>query len=68
LILSELNQNVQDSFFAAGVEILSPHYASLRDGNAPAIPEGQAPPGTPPRSFQVALRRGGPGKPGTGQG
>jgi small-conductance mechanosensitive channel len=67
-ILSELNQNVQDSFFAAGVEILSPHYASLRDGNAPAIPEGQAPPGTPPRSFQVALRRGGPGKPGTGQG
>jgi small-conductance mechanosensitive channel len=62
-ILSELNQNVQDAFFAAGVEILSPHYASLRDGNSPAIPEGQAPAEGRPRAFAVTLRKGEPGAP-----
>lgn len=45
-ILSDLNQAVQDAFFEAGVEILSPHYAALRDGNATAIPPGMGP-GTP---------------------
>jgi small-conductance mechanosensitive channel len=59
-ILSELNQNVQDVFFAAGVEILSPHYAQLRDGNAPAIPAAQVPKGAPPRGFPVTVRKVGP--------
>jgi small-conductance mechanosensitive channel len=59
-ILSELNQNVQDAFFAAGVEILSPHYAQLRDGNAPAIPEAQVPKGAPARGFPVTVRKDGP--------
>jgi small-conductance mechanosensitive channel len=59
-ILSELNQNVQDTFFAAGVEILSPHYAQLRDGNAPAIPEAQVPKGAPARGFPVTVRRDAP--------
>jgi small-conductance mechanosensitive channel len=29
---SELHQNIQDRFNEAGVEILSPHYSALRDG------------------------------------
>ena len=37
-IYSDLHQNIQDRFNDAGVEICSPHFASLRDGNAIAIP------------------------------
>lgn len=36
--LSEVNAAVQDSFAAAGVEILSPAYYARRDGSAPALP------------------------------
>jgi small-conductance mechanosensitive channel len=39
LIYSELHQNIQSCFNSAGVEIMSPHYASLRDGNEVTIPE-----------------------------
>ncbi|MCX6306436.1 MAG: mechanosensitive ion channel [Bacteroidetes bacterium] len=39
VIFSQLHQNIQDSFNNAGVEIMSPHYKALRDGNAIAIPE-----------------------------
>ncbi|MEO8335534.1 MAG: mechanosensitive ion channel domain-containing protein [bacterium] len=35
---SRLHQNIQDGFNAAGVEIMSPHYATLRDGNETTIP------------------------------
>jgi small-conductance mechanosensitive channel len=54
LILSELNQNVQDAFFRAGVEILSPHYAQLRDGNKAAIPDEWLPAGERTRAFKVS--------------
>jgi len=37
-IYSELHQNIQDSFNEAGVEICSPHYSQLRDGNSTTIP------------------------------
>ena len=37
-IYSELHQNIQDCFNKAGVEIMSPHYNSLRDGNKSTIP------------------------------
>jgi small-conductance mechanosensitive channel len=37
-IYSTLHQNIQDKFNEAGVEINSPHYASLRDGNETTIP------------------------------
>ena len=37
-IYSALHANIQDAFAEAGVEIMSPHYASLRDGNASALP------------------------------
>ena len=35
---SELHKNILDKFDAAGVEIMSPHYFALRDGNAAAVP------------------------------
>jgi small-conductance mechanosensitive channel len=38
-IYSELHQNIQDKFNEAGVEICSPHFSSLRDGNTIAIPQ-----------------------------
>lgn len=38
-IKSVLHQNIQDEFNRAGVEIMSPHYRSERDGNAITIPE-----------------------------
>lgn len=38
-IYSSLHQNIQDSFNAAGIEIMSPHYNALRDGNTTTIPE-----------------------------
>ena len=56
-VLSELNQRVQDVFFANGVEILSPHYAQLRDGSHPAIPPGKVPPDAAPRPFPVEVLR-----------
>jgi len=40
---SELHQNIQDRFNEAGVEIMSPHYGALRDGNQATIPEDYLP-------------------------
>ncbi|MDQ6529363.1 mechanosensitive ion channel family protein [Flavobacterium sp. LHD-85] len=37
-IYSSLHQNIQDSFNAAGIEIMSPHYSALREGNTTTIP------------------------------
>lgn len=37
-ILSDLHQNIQDAFAAAGVEIMSPHYRANRSGEHVAIP------------------------------
>ncbi len=42
LIYSELHQNIQDQCAAHGIEILSPTYASLRDGSASTIPAADA--------------------------
>lgn len=39
LIYSKLHQNIQDCFNEAGLEIMSPHYNSHRDGNKTTIPE-----------------------------
>lgn len=38
-IYSALHQNIQDKFNEGGVEINSPHYAALRDGNETTIPQ-----------------------------
>ena len=32
-IYAELHQHIQDKFNEAGIEIMSPHYAQIRDGN-----------------------------------
>jgi small-conductance mechanosensitive channel len=42
-IFSVLHQNIQDRFNEAGVEINSPHYTSLRDGNQTTIPGNYLP-------------------------
>ena len=36
-IYSELHANILDAFHTAGVEITSPHYRAVRDGNEPAM-------------------------------
>ncbi|HUX61071.1 MAG TPA: mechanosensitive ion channel family protein, partial [Ignavibacteriaceae bacterium] len=38
-IYSDLHQNIQDKFNEAGIEIMSPHYTGVRDGNAIKIPD-----------------------------
>ena len=52
-IYAALHARIQDAFYAAGVEIMSPHYTSLRDGNTVAIPEPSRPPGYRPAAFRV---------------
>ena len=42
-IYSELHANILDAFHGAGVEITSPHYRAVRDGNTPAIAKVIAP-------------------------
>jgi len=38
-IYSDLHQTIQDKFNAAGIEIMSPHYMAVRDGNETTIPK-----------------------------
>jgi small-conductance mechanosensitive channel len=52
-IYSELHQNIQDKFNESGVEIMSPHYSQLRDGNKTTIPESYLPEGYAPPAFRV---------------
>jgi hypothetical protein len=40
---SELHQNLQDYCNQAGIEILSPHYGAMRDGNQSTIPASYLP-------------------------
>ena len=48
-----LHANIQDKFFAAGVEIMSPHYTSVRDGHTVQIPEADRPAGYRTPAFRV---------------
>jgi small-conductance mechanosensitive channel len=50
---SALHRNIQDTFNEAGVEIMSPHYTQLRDGNKTAIPDAYLPKDYAPRSLRV---------------
>lgn len=52
-IYSGLHQNIQDKFNEAGVEIMSPHFTSLRDGNAIQIPDDYKPEGYKKGGFKV---------------
>ncbi len=42
-VYSELHQNIQDKCNEAGIEIMSPHYTALRDGNQNTIPANYLP-------------------------
>jgi small-conductance mechanosensitive channel len=42
-IYSELHKNIQNKFNEAGVEIMSPHYSAIRDGNKTTIPDDYLP-------------------------
>jgi hypothetical protein len=53
-IYSELHGNIQDCFFAAGVEIMSPVYSALRDGNQTQMPAEFLPAGYRPRGFRIS--------------
>lgn len=52
---SELHQNIQDKFNEAGVEIMSPHYGAMRDGNQTAIPQDYLPKEYTAPSFKVGF-------------
>jgi small-conductance mechanosensitive channel len=52
-ILSELHQNIQDRFNEAGIEIMSPRFSALRDGNQPAIPGEYLPPEAASKGFRI---------------
>jgi len=52
-IYSQLNQSIQDIFNEAGVEILSPTYSAVRDGNHITIPEEHLPKDYKPGGFNL---------------
>jgi small-conductance mechanosensitive channel len=53
LTYARLHENIQDAFAAAGVEIMSPRYAALRDGNKATIPTKDAAADRRPVVFRV---------------
>ena len=52
-IYSLLHQQIQDCFNEAGVEIMSPHYQAMRDGNQMAVPPENIPKDYVTPSFRV---------------
>jgi small-conductance mechanosensitive channel len=55
-IYSELHLNIQDAFNEANVEIMSPHYLTLRDGNLTTIPSNYLPKDYKTPTFNVNAR------------
>ncbi len=53
VIYSQLHQNIQDCCNEAGIEILSPHYRAMRDGNMVTIPVDYLPKDYKAPSFNV---------------
>lgn len=51
-IYNRLHSAIQDTFWEAGVEIMSPTYHAVRDGNSVTIPAAQRPKGRAP-AFRV---------------
>jgi len=51
-IYSSLHQNIQDKFNEGGIEINSPHFVSVRDGNQLAVPQEFL-----PKNYQAPLFR-----------
>jgi len=53
-VYSELHQHIQDCCNEMGIEIMSPHYQSNRDGNTTAIPTEYLPKGYKAPGFKVS--------------
>ena len=60
-IYGEMHQNIQNKFNEAGVEIMSPHYTQIRDGNHTTIPADYLPPDYLPPAIRIA-NTSGPGE------
>ncbi len=52
-IYSELHANILQKCDEAGIEILSPHYAALRDGNDSTLSPGRIDPGSTVPGFRI---------------
>ncbi len=52
-IYAQLHENIQDKCNEAGIEILSPHFSAVRDGNQSGIPSDYLPEDYVPPSFRV---------------
>jgi small-conductance mechanosensitive channel len=52
-IYSDLHQNIQEKFNEAGIEIMSPGYTAVRDGNTVTIPPERRPRGYEAPGFRV---------------
>jgi small-conductance mechanosensitive channel len=53
-IYSDLHQNIQDKFNEAGIEIMSPHFTGVRDGNKTQIPDDYLPKNYDPPPFRIS--------------
>ena len=53
-IYGELHQNIQNTFNEGGVEIMSPHYTQIRDGNHTTIPADYLPPDYEAPAIRIA--------------
>ncbi|OGI19403.1 MAG: hypothetical protein A2287_06340 [Candidatus Melainabacteria bacterium RIFOXYA12_FULL_32_12] len=51
---SDLHRNIHDKFNEAGIEIMSPHYTAVRDGNKVTIPHKYLPEDYQPSAFRVS--------------
>jgi small-conductance mechanosensitive channel len=56
-IYSELHRNIQDVCNEKGIEIMSPHYRSERDGNMTTIPENYLPKAYKTPGFNIRLTK-----------
>lgn len=50
---SALHANIQEHFHRAGIEIMSPNYLALRDGNASTVPPSDRPAGYEAPGFRI---------------
>jgi small-conductance mechanosensitive channel len=53
---SDLHRNIQDKFNDAGMEIMSSHFSTIREGNRMAIPDDALPKGYVAPSFRVHVQ------------
>jgi hypothetical protein len=54
VIYSALHANIQDSFNKGAIEIMSPTYYALRDGNYTTTPEESRPEGYRATGFRIS--------------